>query len=168
VTWRDSAARRDAVAKIAVGPGEQVLAARPALDGGWVVATTARLALVGEDGDVIAGPWHQISKARFDSDGVLHVEWISEQDPWAVRLGKPGRPVARAVKEQVTRSVVALRPVEVSGGIVRVAIRRMPDGALAPQVVAPPGVDLADQAVAAAVAEATRAAAESVGMDEAP
>jgi hypothetical protein len=153
---------------LAPRPGERVLAAGQAESGEWLVATTARLGIWAEGGDGIVREWTEISTAGLKGDdATLTIEWCGPREPAVVRLGRRQRRIASVVNERVTASVVAARAIPVTGGTIRIAIRRADDGGLAPQVVAPVGIDLADPLLARSVEEAVRDLAEATGLDPA-
>jgi hypothetical protein len=150
-------------------PGERVLAAGQAESGEWVLATTARLAVMGEVGDGIVGMWTDVAHVKLEgTTGTLTVEWVGGREPLSVRLGRRHRRVKSVINERVTASMVAARHVNLAGGTVRVAVRRSPDGRLFPQVIAPPTVDLADATVAAEVGRIVASLSDAVGLDPNP
>jgi hypothetical protein len=150
-----------------LGPraGEKLLAAGANDGGDWVVATTARLGIVREAGDVIVGEWAEVARVGLTA-GTLTVEWVDGREPSAVAgLGRRHRRLTSNVQERVTASVVAARHVALSGGTVRVALRRDPANRVFTQVIAPPGADLDSQAAAEAIAEAQADLREAAGLE---
>jgi hypothetical protein len=139
-------------ARRAVPPtaGEKVLASAELADDGWVVATTADLALVGATEHLLLRrPWCDVDRAAFDPHRqVLTVEWVDAAPDLALHLADPARTnLPAVVRERVLWSVVLAETTDVPGGSVRIAVRRRSDGSLFSQAVAGEGVDLARQDV---------------------
>jgi hypothetical protein len=160
-----AAARRAAVELVELSAGERVLAAAQAQTGEWLVATSARLAIVGGASGGIVREWIEVTSAKLNAaTGTLTVAWADGGEPTAVRVGRGQRRLASVVNERVTASVVAVRQVATPGGTVRVALRRGRGGALTTQVVAQADVDAAEPTVAAEVEKARADLREAVGL----
>jgi hypothetical protein len=129
-------------------PGERVLTAGRAADQTWVVATGRALI----DG-ARRTPWTDIVHAQwYDEEQVLAVDLLPGTQPsYRLTLSDPGR-VPETVHERVMASILVNRRMVLTGGGARLVARR---GEGSPevvwQVVADPGVDLADPAVRARV-----------------
>ncbi|WP_407317411.1 hypothetical protein UQW22_12885 [Isoptericola halotolerans] len=139
---------------VPVRGSERPLAGAELADGGTAVATTAGLAVVGDDARVtLRRPWCDVDRAAFDPErSVLTVEWVDAVPDLRLRLLEPrGTNLPAVLHERVLWSVVLAETVDVPGGSVRIAVRRAPDGSLFSQAVTGGAVDLADPAVAGVV-----------------
>ena len=126
----------EALQGVALGRGEKVLAAAvPSGHDGWVVATTYRLVLTGEDG--WERPWHHVDGASWSREAArLVVSWVDGARPlqWAL---EDAERLLTVLRERVQASAVITNPLDLgdrrSG---RVAIRRnLATGELLDQVV---------------------------------
>ncbi|NOW00309.1 hypothetical protein [Isoptericola chiayiensis] len=135
-------------AAVPVTGRERLLAGAELADGGWVVATTADLAVVSghDDGTRLLSrrPWGDVDRAAFDpARSELTVEWVDGAPDLRLRLSDPGRTsFPSALRERVVWSVVLAETVDVPGGQVRVAVRRRLDGTMYSQAISDDGVDL--------------------------
>ena len=118
--------------------GARVLAVRRLGDGSWAVVTTERFLVLEEDHTVLDRPWAEVDRATMDSDTEeLAVTWVDGSPPDVLAVGEsPGiSDFTFAVKERVDNSLVHLELEQLpSGGVLRGAIRRNPDGSLFSQV----------------------------------
>lgn len=140
-------------ATIALEPGERLLAAAQVEGGGWLVASTSSLRRSRAGG---AGfervAWSEIATASWGDD-VQTVKGVAPGLLWRLRLPDPGL-LPETVRERVTASVLAVRTLQVPGGSVSVAVRRVASGPPLTQVVADPGVDMMSPALAVQVDQA--------------
>jgi hypothetical protein len=151
--------------------GERLLASGQAEGGEWVLATTRRLGVIAPEGTGIVGAWSEVAHVTLTGKpAALTVTWVNRDHPTTAVLGRGRRRLTSAIHERVTASVVATRHVPVPGGTVQVALRRMPDGGLFCQVIAPGGVDLTDARATRAVEAVRTGLCDAVGLDprEAP
>jgi hypothetical protein len=127
--------------------GERVLAAARAEDGTWAVATDRALI----DGSRRT-PWTDIVHAQwYDEEQVLAVDLLPGEPSYRLTLTDPDR-LPETVYERVMDSILVSRRVALPGGGARLVARRGDGSAeMLWQVVADPGVDLADPAVRAQV-----------------
>ncbi|WP_147916967.1 hypothetical protein [Ruania zhangjianzhongii] len=121
-----------------IPPKARVLVVRKLGDGSWAVVTTERLLVMGEEQTVLDRPWAEVDRATMDSDTEeLAVTWVDGSPPDVLAVGEdPGvSDFTFAVKERVDHSLVHLELEQLpSGGVLRGAIRRNPDGSLFSQV----------------------------------
>ena len=160
--------------RVAVGPGERVLASSIAADGTVVAGTRDAFYVAvpeGEGKGVRRVPWEQVEAADWDRD--TETFRLSEVGTWGeqrrvhvVTLSDPGR-LLELVKERVTASVVLQRHVPVSGrrGL-RVIARRAPgrDDPISWVYEYDEGLDPDDPQVARAAREALVLARRDVGL----
>jgi bifunctional DNA-binding transcriptional regulator/antitoxin component of YhaV-PrlF toxin-antitoxin module len=152
--------------RLVLAPGDRLIAFAELTDG-WVVASVHRLHVVREGADVLARPWSDVDGARLDpATSELVVTWV-DGSPASVLALADDRSTAlpRAVHDRVQSSVVHSERVPLlSGSVVRVALRRHPDGTLLTQVIGTGDVDLADPVTAAAVDAAEARVREAAGL----
>lgn len=136
--------------------GERVLASDVTTDGSPVVATNHRLWLTTPDGLTSIG-WADVERATFDqeSDLLTVIETASMGNrPRRYRLRIEGAlALLDVIRERVKASVILSRNVLIADGKgVRIAGRRRPDtGALAWNVTADAGLDVANPEVRARI-----------------
>lgn len=138
-------------------PGDRILASALLDDDRWLIATRTSLVLV-DDTDAVRlrRPWCEVDRASFDPGSATStVTWVDDAEPLTARLRDLKRlDIVRTIRERVESSVIVSRTIPVARGAgIRVAVRRDGTGALFSQVIADPGVDLDDPAVAAEVDE---------------
>jgi hypothetical protein len=131
---------------LALPRGERVLAASALTPGGWVVATTAELAVVDAAGaQAVRRPWAEVARAAYDPRGrAITVEWVDRSPGARLALADADRSaLPLVVRERVQWSVVLAEEVVLPAGrSARVAVRRTADGTLFSQAIAGHGVDL--------------------------
>lgn len=164
--------------RVAVAPGERVLAQAVVVGGGALAGTRDALYLPASPdpsvapGDTRRIPWEQVEAADWDADSaVLRVSEVGswgEQRPEHAFTLEPSRRLLQLIRERVSASVVLQRHVPVAGSRgLRVIARRSP-GRTAPVqwfYEYDAGVDPEDPAVRRAATEALRAARDDVGPD---
>ncbi len=115
---------------LGVRRGERVLAA--ACDertGDYVVATTTKLAVVGEDGTLrLHRPWHEVGAGAWEPQTqTISVTWADggRAAQWTLAGSGGGERLAEVFYERVATSVLIDAPVEIEERVLgRVAIRR--------------------------------------------
>ncbi|WP_242496339.1 hypothetical protein [Xylanimonas protaetiae] len=159
----------DVRVRLGLGPAERTLAAGELKGGGWAAAVPAALLVAPAEGPVQGRPWSDVDRASFDPQhGLVTVTWVDGTAPLKVRPVDPARSrLPQVVRERVEWSVVLGEEVPLPGGrSARVAVRRSVDGTMFSQVLAGPGVDLDDPAVAPLVDAAERHARAAAGLPE--
>jgi len=116
----------------------KVLATRELTDGSWAVVTADALQVLEGEQSLVDRPWADVDRATMDSDTEeLTITWVDGSAPTILPVGdQPGvSDFTFAVKERIDNSLVHLETEELpSGGVLRGAIRRNPDGSLFSQV----------------------------------
>lgn len=141
--------------RLAVQPGDRVLASA-ALDDGRTAAATRRRLVVADTRAVHADvAWHDVDSAAWSPEpGGLDVRLVTGSRLVLPLSGDTRTRLPEVVRERVQSSVVLGTKVEVRGRRgVRVVVRRTPSG-LVTQTLPDAGIDLRDPAVADAVREA--------------
>lgn len=155
--------------------GERLLAHAMLADGGWVVASSVALVLVGPVHGAAAGPgtprahhlWHEVAEAIWTPDErSIDVYWVAPTAPLRLVLDESQTYLPEVLRERVMSTYVLSQRVSVRGRRgVTVAIRRHAvDGSLFSQVVPDEGVDLERPQVADQVAALTRDLSAQVGL----
>ncbi len=160
----------DVRSRLALQPGERVLAAAADTEGRWTVGTDRSLHVPAGDGwQVLA--WERIDRARWDEESahleVVEVADFGELQPrHQLALVEPRR-LLDLVRDRVTASVLLTRhvPVEGSRGL-KVVARRSPVGTgdVEWSCWLDDGLDPADPAVRRAVDEGLAAARAELGL----
>lgn len=154
-------------ARLALPTDDRVLAEAAQADG-WAVATTRMLLIAPSDGEVVRRPWSDVDGARLDAETMaLTVTWVDGSLPTVLHLAENGATAfARTVHERVQSSVVHSEKVELGRRrVVRVVLRRGPDGGLLTQVIGSGSIDLGDPATAARIDAAEARVREAAGLD---
>ena len=154
----------DVRGRLALGPGEKVVAAA-ATAGGWVAATDRALHVAPDAADPTSRPWHEVDSARLDPEThVLALTWVDGSTTDLELTDVRDIRLPREVHARVQTSVVHVERVQAGLDVVRVALRRDADGTLFIQVVAPPSVDLTEPAMAARIAAAEARVRDAAGL----
>lgn len=162
-------------AGLGLARGERVLAHAMLADGGWVLATSAALVVIGPVTGPDAGPgtprarhlWHEVSEATWSPDvRAVEVHWVRPSPPLRLLLDEHESFLPEVLRERVMSTYVVSQRVSVRGTRgVTVAIRRHSvDGTLFSQAVPDAGVDTERPQVADQVAALTRELAAQVGL----
>lgn len=141
---------RDAVP---LGSGERVLAwATDENTGGYAVATTYHLGLVGADGSLAwQRPWHEAESGTWQGDsGLLTVVWVDHRRPTQWLIREPSL-LQQTLRERLQASVVLADEFRTENRrTVRVVLRQnLATGDFIEQIVPGKGADLRDPVVAA-------------------
>lgn len=159
----------DVLSRLSLAHGDALLNAVQLVGGGWAVATTRGLHLVGHDEAAapVATPWCDIDRASLDpASRTLTVWWVSgAQRALVLPEDADAQAFARTFRERVQQSVIHAVTVTLPGGAqARVALRRDPDGALFTQTLGDAGVDPTDPEVSAALRRAEASVREAAGL----
>ena len=154
-------------ARLALPPGDRVLAAVELADGRWAVATRLALCLAGAEA-VLRRPWIEVDRAQLTAEtSTITVHWVdgTTEDLPLTERGAPA--FAQALRERVQSSVVHSETVVLPGGAtVRVALRRDERGNLVSQVIGDASVDLAEPRVGALVDAAELRVRRAAGLPD--
>lgn len=155
-------------ATLDLGRRERVLAHARRPDGGWAVATSGALALVGPDDALgLRRPWHEVAEATWDPDEqALEVRWVDDRDGVRVLLAEPVGRLPEVLRERVMSSYVLSQRLAVRGrrGVMVAVRQHSGDGTLFTQVVPDEGISVRRPEVAEQVAALTRDLAEQAGL----
>jgi len=153
---------------VPLASGDRIIAwAQDEQTGGYVVASTHRLASVGPDGALLwQRPWHEAESGTWQGDsGLLTVMWVDHRRPaqWLVR--EPSM-LQQALRERIQASVVLSDEFRADNRrTVRVVIRQdFATGGLLEQVIPGKGVDPGDPDVAAEAARRLQRMRSEVGL----
>ena len=144
---------------------DALLAAAALADGSYAATSRFALHLVG-DSAVTSWPWTDIDRASLDPETSTITVTLVTGDVLALELtSERNRSFAQTLRERVQNSVVGSSSLELtSGEIVRVAVRRDPEGELFSQVIAPGTVDLSDPATATVVDDLESRVRQAAGL----
>lgn len=149
-----------------LGPEDRIMAITPLTDG-WAVATARRLHVVPSNTTAIRRPWSDIAGARLDADAaMLTVTLVDTASPVELHLADgTDRVFADTVRQRIEASILLTERVVLPlGPVVRVVLRRGPDGTAFTQVLGDARVDLSDPSTATAVEAAEARVRETIGL----
>jgi hypothetical protein len=162
-------------ARLALPPGDRVLASVRLTDGGWAVATRRAVYVASAEpeatgpqavpAELVRHPWADVDRATLDAESAtITVHWVAGWSQPLALVESGARDFAQVLRERVQSSVVHSEKVDVVGGTVRVALRRDEDGGFLSQVIGEGRVDLADPGVAALVDATERRVRAEAGL----
>jgi hypothetical protein len=152
-------------ARLHLTAGDALLSVAALADGTHLAASRFALHHLRAE-DVASWPWHEVDRASWDpEDTTLRVTLVTGEEIPLALGGDKHRSFTQTVRERVQSSVVAAASRTLPGGaVVRVAVRRRPDGELYSQVIAPGTVDLAEPATARLVDELEDEVRQAAGL----
>jgi hypothetical protein len=135
-----------------LGRSDRVLAWSVLAGGGAAVATVSELKIKKPDGAILSRPWGDVDHAAWEADSsTIAVWWAGQRMVTPLEVDAHSR-LPEVIRERVQSSVLLAGSVTVPGGRqVRIALRKTADGGIRTQALPPPGVRLADPAVAEVV-----------------
>ena len=155
-----------AAAALQLDPAERVLAWSGLVGGGFAVATLDGLRMITPQGRRIARPWTDVDHAAWDPDARTLAVWFVGSRATVPLEVEDGTWLAQVVRDRVDASVLLTSELALPGGaVVRLALRRGPDGSVLDQVVPPPGVDLGDPGLAPLVRAGINDLRADAGLD---
>lgn len=152
----------DAVARL-IGPKERALAWSALSDGGWVVATDARLRATDPALDV---SWVDVVGAGWNSPELTVRLWAPRGDVPVLLTVEEGRTLPQVVRERVEETLLVQTKVPVDGSLgVRFLARRVPGtGETLWQQIMDAGLDSEDPKVQARIDRAQQELHELFGV----
>lgn len=130
-------ARKNAPRKVRTAVPGKILVTEPLHDGTWAVISTDVFAVVNTSGEVLEQrPWHEVATGDWDGERhIMSITWVDGSAMTRIKT-EHDAPVAfpRIFKERVDASLVYFETVPVTGGLLRGALRRKPNGELISQI----------------------------------
>lgn len=156
----------EAAEALQLDPAERVLAWSGLVGGGFAVAAMEGLRLVTPQGRRIARPWTEVDHAAWNPDARTLAVWFVGSRSTVPLEVEDGTWLAQVVRDRVDASVLLTSELPLPGGaVVRLALRRLPDGTIVDQVVPPPGIDPRDPGLAPLVRAGMNELRAEAGLD---